>query len=35
MIGVPFDDAEAAFAALVGIAEAHLDRSIEYPGLAP
>jgi hydroxymethylpyrimidine pyrophosphatase-like HAD family hydrolase len=34
VIGVPFDAAEAAFAALVGIAEPHLDRSIEYPGLA-
>lgn len=34
MIGVPFADAEAAFAALDGTAEAHLDRSIDFPGLA-
>jgi hydroxymethylpyrimidine pyrophosphatase-like HAD family hydrolase len=34
VIGFPFDAAESAFAALVGIAEPHLDRSIEYPGLA-
>jgi hypothetical protein len=34
MIGVPFDDAEAAFVALRGIAEVHLDRSIDHPGLA-
>ena len=34
VIGVPFGGAESAYAALVGIAEPHLDRSIEYPGLA-
>ena len=34
MIGVPFAAAEAADAALQGLAEAHLDRSIDYPGLA-
>ena len=34
VIGFPFDDAETAFAALSVIAEPHLDRSIEYPGLA-
>jgi len=34
VIGFPFDAAEAAFAALSPIAEPHLDRSIEYPGLA-
>ncbi len=34
MIGVPFPSAEAAFAALDGHVEAHLDRSIDYPGLA-
>ena len=34
MIGVPFDAAEAAHAALTGVAEAHLDRSIDHPGFA-
>jgi hydroxymethylpyrimidine pyrophosphatase-like HAD family hydrolase len=34
MIGVPFPDAEAAFAALDGVVEVHLDRSIDYPGMA-
>jgi hydroxymethylpyrimidine pyrophosphatase-like HAD family hydrolase len=34
MIGVPFDDAEAAFAALSPVVEVHLDRSIDHPGLA-
>ena len=34
MIGVPFPAAEAAFASLQGVVEAHLDRSIDYPGLA-
>ncbi len=34
MIGVPFPAAEAAFAALEPIGEPHLDRSIDYPGLA-
>jgi len=34
VIGVRFDAAESAFAALDGIAEPHLDRSIEYPELA-
>jgi hydroxymethylpyrimidine pyrophosphatase-like HAD family hydrolase len=34
VIGVPFDDAEAAFVALTEIAEPHLDRSIEYAGSA-
>jgi HAD superfamily hydrolase (TIGR01484 family) len=34
MIGVPFDAAEAAYAALTTVAEAHLDRSIDHPGLA-
>ena len=34
MIGVPFEDAEAAFVALQPIVEVHLDRSIDHPGLA-
>ena len=34
MIGVAFDDAEAALAALQPVAEVHLDRSIDHPGLA-
>jgi hydroxymethylpyrimidine pyrophosphatase-like HAD family hydrolase len=34
MIGVPFDAAEAAFAALSPVVEVHLDRSIDHPGLA-
>ena len=34
MIGVPFPDAEAAFAALDGVVEVHLDRSIDFPGMA-
>jgi hydroxymethylpyrimidine pyrophosphatase-like HAD family hydrolase len=34
MIGVPFERAEAAYAALMGVAEAHLDRSIDHPGFA-
>jgi HAD superfamily hydrolase (TIGR01484 family) len=34
MIGVPFEAAEAAEAALAGIVEVHLDRSLDYPGLA-
>lgn len=34
MIGVPFPKAEAAFAALEGVVEVHLDRSIDYPGMA-
>lgn len=34
MIGVPFADAEAAFGALEGVVEVHLDRSIDYDGLA-
>ncbi len=34
MIGVPFPVAEAAFAALQGVVEVHLDRSIDHPGLA-
>lgn len=34
MIGVPFPDAEAAFAALQGVVEIHVDRSIDFPGLA-
>jgi hypothetical protein len=34
MIGVPFAAAEAAEAAVRGQAEVHLDRSIDYPGLA-
>lgn len=34
LIGVPFGPAEAAFAALAPIVEAHLDRSIDFPGMA-
>jgi hydroxymethylpyrimidine pyrophosphatase-like HAD family hydrolase len=34
LIGFPFDEAEAAFAALGPMAEVHLDRSIDHPGLA-
>lgn len=34
MIGVPFPEAEAAYAALDGVVEVHLDRSIDFPGLA-
>jgi hydroxymethylpyrimidine pyrophosphatase-like HAD family hydrolase len=34
MIGVPFADAEAAVASLDGVVEVHLDRSIDFPGLA-
>ena len=34
LIGVPFDAAEAAFAALAPFVEVHLDRSIDHPGLA-
>jgi hydroxymethylpyrimidine pyrophosphatase-like HAD family hydrolase len=34
MIGVPFPAAERAFASLKGVVEVHLDRSIDYPGLA-
>lgn len=34
MIGAPFPAAEAAFDALQGVVEVHLDRSIDYPGLA-
>ena len=34
LIGVPFDAAEAAFAALTPFVEVHLDRSIDHPGLA-
>ncbi len=34
MIGIPFEPAEAAYAALMGVAEAHLDRSIDHPGSA-
>jgi hypothetical protein len=34
MIGIPFEPAEAAYAALMGVAEAHLDRSIDHPGFA-
>jgi hydroxymethylpyrimidine pyrophosphatase-like HAD family hydrolase len=34
MIGVPFEAAEAAFAALAPLVEVHLDRSIDHPGLA-
>ena len=34
MIGVPFPDAETAFAALDGVVEVHLDRSIDFPGRA-
>ncbi len=34
LIGVPFEAAEAAFAALTSVAEVHLDRSLDHPGLA-
>jgi len=34
MLGVPFPAAEAAFAALQGTAEVHVDRAIDFPGLA-
>ncbi len=34
LIGVPFEAAEAAFAALTPFVEVHLDRSIDHPGLA-
>lgn len=34
MIGVPWDRAEAAAAALTGVAEVHLDRSLDHPGTA-
>jgi hydroxymethylpyrimidine pyrophosphatase-like HAD family hydrolase len=34
LIGVPFEAAEAAFAALSPFVEVHLDRSIDHPGLA-
>jgi len=34
MIGVPFSAAEAAFEAVGPVAEAHLDRSIDWPGTA-
>lgn len=34
MIGIPFGPAEAAFTALEPVAEAHLDRSIDFPGMA-
>jgi hydroxymethylpyrimidine pyrophosphatase-like HAD family hydrolase len=34
LIGVPFDAAEAAFAALAPFVEVHLDRSIDHAGLA-
>lgn len=34
LIGIPFPEAEAAFAALEPIVEVHLDRSIDYPGTA-
>lgn len=34
MIGVSFPPAEAAVAALQGIAEVHLDRSIDFPSMA-
>lgn len=34
MIGIPFGPAEAAFAALDPLAEAHLDRSIDHQGMA-
>jgi hydroxymethylpyrimidine pyrophosphatase-like HAD family hydrolase len=34
MIGVPFTDAEAADLALHGVAEVHLDRSIDFRGMA-
>ena len=34
LIGIPFEKAEAADAALRDVAEVHLDRSIDHPGLA-
>jgi hydroxymethylpyrimidine pyrophosphatase-like HAD family hydrolase len=34
MIGVPFSAAEVAVAALEGVVEVHLDRSIDFPGRA-
>jgi hypothetical protein len=34
MIGVPMADGEAAVVAVGNLAEVHLDRSIDYPGLA-
>lgn len=34
MIGIPFSDAEAADSAVGALAEVHLDRSIDFPGLA-
>jgi hydroxymethylpyrimidine pyrophosphatase-like HAD family hydrolase len=34
MIGVPYADAEQAVAALDGVVEVHLDRSIDHPGMA-
>ena len=34
MVGVPFPVAEAAWAALQGVVEVHLDRSIDHPGMA-
>lgn len=34
MIGVPFAEAERAAAALQGVVEVHLDRSIDHPGMA-
>jgi hydroxymethylpyrimidine pyrophosphatase-like HAD family hydrolase len=34
MIGVPWPPAEAAAAALEGVVEVHLDRSIDYAGMA-
>ena len=34
LIGVPFGPAEAAFAALAPIVEPHLDRSIDFTGMA-
>jgi hydroxymethylpyrimidine pyrophosphatase-like HAD family hydrolase len=34
MIGVPFAHAEAASASIGDLAEVHLDRSLDYPGMA-
>jgi hydroxymethylpyrimidine pyrophosphatase-like HAD family hydrolase len=34
VIGVPFPDGRAAAAAIEGVADVHLDRSIDHPGLA-
>jgi len=34
LIGVPFEPAEAAAAALAPMVEVHLDRSIDFPGMA-